>query len=182
MDEKKGYSINRVHRLTIKWSRLILLDSLTRENHKKYLDCGWYYITRKWGNTEKALYIGKARGDIITRVLQHTEDDSNNAYLKKRGKKYVRIGTVCSPSINTKSKISSHYHLDRFLKTIESELIQFAHPISNISQDKTYTRWYKFCINNINIDRNLLSHIIENRDEINVIPNPDWWNGQLEDI
>lgn len=182
MKDKYGYSIDRTHTIQIKWTLPIPFDEAKFKALRADKECGWYYITRQFGTTETALYIGKARGFIYKRILQHTIDDSSEPFMEKRGTFYVRFGTVENTSINTKDKIAKHYHLDHFLKTIESELIQDAEPIANKSQKKHYTRWYKFHIINSNINKELLSHIIENKEEINVIPSPDWWKGQLEEI
>ena len=175
-----GNSINRLHTIKIKWTLPIPFDKEKFNELRADKNCGWYYITRKLGDVETALYIGKAKGFIYKRILQHSKDDSRESFMKKRGQKLVRFGTVDNVTLNTKKKISRHYHLDRFLKTIESELIQVARPLSNISQSKKYTRWYKFRIVSSNISPDLLNHVIENKDNANTIPCPKWWKGQIE--
>lgn len=180
MATEYGNRIDRVHTIKIKWTLPIPLDKKKFEELRADKYCGWYYITRKFGETETALYIGKAEGFIYKRILQHSKRDSRESYMNRKGLKLVRFGTVENVTLNTKEKISRHYHLDRFLKTIESELIQVAQPLSNISQSKKYTRWYKFRIISSNISSDLLNHVIENKDNANTIPCPKWWKGQLE--
>ena len=181
MGVEYGNSIDRLHTIHIKWTRPIPFDENKFKELRSDLECGWYYITRYFGSGKPThLYIGKAKGFIYKRILQHTEGDSCDPFLSKRGYFEVRFGTVDNPSLNTKEKLSKRYHLNRFLLTVESALIQDAAPICNRSQSCNYTRWYKLRIINSNINESLLSHIIENTYDENILPYPKDWNGQLE--
>ena len=176
-----GYDPLRLHSIRIRWSFPLPWDEASFKEKRAEKECGWYYVTRVWGNTETAIYIGKARGRIYKRVLQHSIDDSESPFLLKRGELFVRFGTVDNTHRNTIAKLARCYHTDRFLKTVESALIQDARPLCNISQTNKYTRWYKLRIYNLGINHNLLSRIVDNSNDENVYDNPSWWEGQLED-
>lgn len=180
MRKQYGYSPDRVHSIRIRWSYPLVWDEKTYREKRADRECGWYYVTRKWGNVETAIYIGKARGTIYRRVLQHKINDSKTPFLMKKGEILVRFGNVENPSLDTTSKISAHYHTDRFLKTVESALIQFAQPMCNISQIKSYTRWYKLKIENVGINSDLMARMIDNREDKNAKVYPSWWEGELE--
>ena len=185
MAVRYGNNIDRLHTITIKWTRSTSFDKDELGRLRDDKECGWYIITKLTRNGyEIPIYIGKAINTIYKRVLQHTKDDSNSAFLNKYGEKYVYIGTIDNVSLNTKEKLSKHYHVNRLLLTVESALIQnkkeyFKKDNCNISQNGRYTRWYKLRIKNLNINEALLDHLIDNREHNNVYPCPKWWKGQL---
>ena len=182
---KCGNSIDRLHTITIRWTRSTYFDKDELKRLRDDKECGWYIITKLTRDGyEVPIYIGKAINSIYKRVLQHRKDDSDTPFLKKYGDKYVYIGTVDNATLNTKHKLSKRYHLNRLLLTVESALIQnkneyFEKYNCNISQNAKYTRWYKLRIKNLYINEALLDHEIDNREHENVYPCPKWWKGQL---
>ena len=182
---KCGNSIDRLHTITIRWTRSTYFDKDELKRLRDDKECGWYIITKLTRDGyEVPIYIGKAINSIYKRVLQHRKDDSDTPFLKKYGDKYVYIGTVDNATLNTKQKLSKRYHLNRLLLTVESALIQnkneyFEKYNCNISQNAKYTRWYKLRIKNLYINEALLDHEIDNREHENVYPCPQWWKGQL---
>jgi hypothetical protein len=168
-------SPDRLHSITINWSKPINWNYINRFN--KDWDGGLYYITRtihtQAGDRITPIYIGKSIGKISKRILRHTPNDSKNSFHTKNGEFKVRFGRIVSPQ-NPKK----HYHFNRLLLTIESALIQEVRPICNISQKRKYTPWYDLLIRNEG-KRDRMPKEINNRDHINVLQRPKWWNGQI---
>ena len=180
-----GNRIDRLHTITIKWTRATSFNKNELRRLRNDKECGWYIITKLTRNGDEVpIYIGKAINCIYKRVLQHRTDDSDTPFLKKYGEKYVYIGTVQNVTLNTKEKLRKHYHLNRLLLTVESALIQnkndyFKKYNCNISQNLKYTRWYMLRIKNMNINETIIDHVIDNREHENVYPCPKFWKGQL---
>lgn len=170
----KPYSPFRTHFITIRWSNPVPWSNIESKDYEG----GWYYITRrihgKNGDVITPLYIGKARGCISQRILQHTLEDSKCPFLEKRGEFEVRFGilegNIC---------YNRRYHFNRLLLTVESALITEVRPLCNQSQMGRYTRWYKLVITSIG-KRGRIPQIIDNRDHENLFALPDWWNGEIE--
>lgn len=170
----RAYSPYRVHDITINWSRPIRWENISGKEWK----CGWYYITRhihmRGYDVITPIYIGKAKGVISKRILQHSIEDSCSPFLEKRGEFKVRFGCVIEPE-----RFYKRYHINRLLLTVESALITEVQPDCNISQSGRYSRWYRLRINNIGKHDQIPSWI-DNRDQDNAKEPPDWWDGELE--
>lgn len=81
----------RYRRITIEWSYPIEISSILQKDCMN--DIGIYYISRKFGDKESILYIGKTTNNFWSRLNSHKEDWLDTY----RGKKYVRLGRIISP-------------------------------------------------------------------------------------
>ena len=139
---------------------------------KKLPDQPGVYIMHD--DADAIIYIGKAKGIISKRVLQHSLEDSNTPFLEKRGEFKVRFGQVILPE-----NFDRRYHINRLLLSVESALITEVQPICNISQTGKYRRWYRLKINNVG-KHDQIPSIIDNREHDNAKEPPIWWDGELE--
>ena len=81
----------KYRRITIEWSYPIEINSILEKESMN--DKGIYYISRKFGDKESILYIGKTTDYFGRRLWSHYED-----WLDKyKGKKSVRLGRIVSP-------------------------------------------------------------------------------------
>lgn len=81
----------RYRRITIEWSYPVEISSILQKDCMN--DIGIYYISRKFGNNESMLYIGKTTDKFFNRLESH----SIYKIDKYRGEKYVRLGRIVSP-------------------------------------------------------------------------------------
>lgn len=78
--------------ITIEWSYPIEINRILEKECMN--DIGIYYISRKFGEKQSILYIGKTTYSFWSRLESHKEEWLD--YY--RGKKYVRLGRVISPN------------------------------------------------------------------------------------
>jgi len=79
-----------MERVKIVWSGPYSVDSAV-EKFRNYDDFGIYMITRKWGEIEKLLYIGRVYWrSFANRIAEHKRDWLSNL----RGEIRVRIGKI----------------------------------------------------------------------------------------
>lgn len=78
-------------KITIEWSYPKEFDKILQ--HECMKEIGIYYITRKFGNKEGNLYIGKTTYSFFSRLECHRW----NWLSDYRGKKFVRLGKVIAP-------------------------------------------------------------------------------------
>lgn len=83
--------MHKFKKIMIEWSYPIEFDRILQYECMK--EIGLYYITRKFGNKESNLYIGKTTYSFFSRLDCHRWNWLNNY----RGKKFVRLGKVISP-------------------------------------------------------------------------------------
>lgn len=81
----------KYRRITIEWSYPIEINSILQKECVN--DIGIYYISRKFGEKQSILYIGKTT-DCFQRRLKSHKEDWLDTY---RGKKFVRLGRIISP-------------------------------------------------------------------------------------
>ena len=128
----------RLKKVKIDWSYPKKLDNMW--NDERLNDYGVYYISSKYKDKEKFLYIGQTYDSFYNRLVSH---DFNwlNEY---KGEKYIRLGYITyPPSINgdeAKKKI---------IKAVEAALIfDMRDIVENISGISSYTPEYWIKINN----------------------------------
>lgn len=78
-------------RITIEWSYPIEINSILQKECMN--DIGIYYISRKFGEKQSILYIGKTTYNFKSRLESHKEYWLDTY----RGKKFVRLGKIVSP-------------------------------------------------------------------------------------
>lgn len=83
--------MHKFKKITIQWSYPKEIESILMDESMN--EIGLYYITRKFGNKESNLYIGKTTYSFFSRINCHRCDWLSNF----RGKKFVRLGRVISP-------------------------------------------------------------------------------------
>ena len=81
----------KYRRITIQWSYPIEINHILQKECMN--DIGIYYISRKFGENQSILYIGKTTYTFGSRLKSHKEDWLDTY----RGKKYVRLGRIISP-------------------------------------------------------------------------------------
>lgn len=110
----------RYRNITIKWDYPIEFSSILQKETMN--DIGLYYISRKFGNKESMLYIGKTTYSFYSRL------DTHNVYKidKYRGEKYVRLGHIVS------LKNISDEELKELINDAEKTIIFY---ISNLCND-----------------------------------------------
>lgn len=79
-------------RITIEWSYPIEINSILQKECMN--DIGIYYISRKFGEKQSILYIGKTTYSFWSRLESHKEYWLDSY----RGKKYVRLGRIIHPN------------------------------------------------------------------------------------
>lgn len=110
---------------------------------------GIYYISRKFGNKETLLYIGKTSNCFSNRLRAHEYWINEH-----RGKILVRLGTIVSPQIYDDSVITD----------VESALIYGVDTLENTDKTKSYNCWNEYKIINTGY-RGILPSIISMRDQ-----------------
>ena len=75
-------------KIKIEWSYPVEFSAILKTEAMN--DIGIYYISRKFGEKESILYIGKATYNFSTRLECHNVNKVN----KYRGKKFVRLGRI----------------------------------------------------------------------------------------
>jgi hypothetical protein len=114
--------IVRIKSIEINWSYPVIYENVFSSN--KISEKGIYYISRKFGNKETLLYIGKTSNSFYCRLTNHESWVS-----QYRGKIYVRLGTIVSPKI----------YDDSLVTDIESALIFEMKPFENTCKVKSYS-------------------------------------------
>lgn len=74
------------------WSMPMEIDNFFESEDAK--DIGIYFITRKFGNSETPLYIGKSIHSFKSRIKSHEEWLTEY----KRGRLLIRLGRIISPN------------------------------------------------------------------------------------
>lgn len=88
-------------RITVEWSYPVEINSILRKESMN--DIGIYYISRKFGEKQSILYIGKTTYNFWSRLESHNKDWLNTY----RGKKYVRLGRIVSPTHISKEELNN---------------------------------------------------------------------------
>jgi len=83
--------MHKYKKITIEWSYPIEFDRILQ--YECMNEIGLYYITRKFGNKESNLYIGKTTYSFFSRLDCHRWSWLSNY----KGKKFVRLGKIISP-------------------------------------------------------------------------------------
>lgn len=78
--------------ITIEWSYPVEINSILQKECMN--DIGIYYISRKFGEKQSILYIGKTTYSFWSRLESHKEYWLDSY----RGKKFVRLGRIIRPS------------------------------------------------------------------------------------
>lgn len=112
-------------KITINWHGPYKLNSL--ENCVVSFEKGVYAIYRKWGGSEKLLYIGKTERDFFIRIKEHR----NNLLCDIKGEITLRFGIL---EFDEGKKYSY-----KKLSDIEALLILWHKPIKNISSTVSYS-------------------------------------------
>jgi len=138
----------RIKTVKINWSYPVLYENIfssIRVNEK-----GIYYLSRKFGDKETLLYIGKTSNSFYNRLNSHKY--WLNLY---RGKLFVRLGIIISPKT----------YDDSLITDVESALIYEMQPFENT--DKTNGYYYLNECKIVNIGyRGLLPPVISMREHI----------------
>lgn len=111
----------RIKTIKINWSYPILYANIFSSN--KINDKGIYYLSRKFGDKETLLYIGKTNNSFYNRLYSHK--DWLNEY---RGKVFVRLGIIVSPKT----------YDDNIITDVESALIYEMKPFENTDKVNGY--------------------------------------------
>ena len=138
----------RIKTVKINWSYPVLYENIfssIRVNEK-----GIYYLSRKFGDKETLLYIGKTSNSFYNRLNSHKY--WLNLY---RGKLFVRLGIIISPKT----------YDDNLITDVESALIYEMQPFENT--DKTNGYYYLNECKIVNTGyRGLLPPVISMREHI----------------
>lgn len=108
-------------RITLKWSYPIEFNNILEKDSMN--DIGIYYISRKFGNSESILYIGKT----IDKFKHRLKDHDKKWLDTYRGRKYVRLGRIVSP------KNISENDLYQLINDAEKTIIFY---LSNLDEHK----------------------------------------------
>ena len=111
----------KYRRITIEWSYPIEVNSILQKDCMN--DIGIYYISRKFGEKQSILYIGKTTYSFLSRLGSHKEYWLDTY----RGKKYVRLGRIISP------KNISEEELKELINDAERTIIFY---LSNIDEQE----------------------------------------------
>ena len=87
-------------------------------------DIGIYCLSRKYGENETLLYIGKTNHSFYSRLNSHKE-----WFEQYKGKRLVRLGTITLPKMVD----------DRLISFIESSLILATEPLENTQSRNSYS-------------------------------------------
>lgn len=138
---------NRIHRVVLHWSSPQILEDI--DTNWKCNEYGLYFITRKIGEKESPIYVGETKRCFVTRINEHYRSVSE--FFNKRGKKYIRLGTIVKPKSLSTYNEEEKKHL---LQLIESRLVenlfdrQLGSALCNKRQVGSYTEWFKLHIEN----------------------------------
>jgi len=113
-------------------------------------DIGIYCLSRKYGENETLLYIGKTNHSFYSRLNSHKE-----WFEQYKGKRLVRLGTITWPK-----KVD-----DRLISFIESALILATEPFENTHSRNSYSYYddYEYQIINSGY-RGILPKTISTKD------------------
>lgn len=139
----------RLKTITLKWSYPILYQNIFAYTDRMQ-EKGIYYLSRKFGNTETLLYIGKTNNNFCNRLSSH--ESWLNEY---RGKIYVRLGIIISPQIYDDSVITD----------VESALIYELKPVDNTDKTKSYCYTNELKIINAG-NKGVLPDVVSIRDHV----------------
>ena len=81
----------KYRRITIDWSYPIEINNILQKESMN--DIGIYYISRKFGEKQSILYIGKTTYSFKSRLESHKA----NWLDTYKGQKYIRLGRIVSP-------------------------------------------------------------------------------------
>lgn len=138
----------RLKSVELKWSYPVSYDNIFSSD--KIYEKGIYYISRKFGDSETLLYIGKTNDCFYNRLYCH--GDWLNQY---RGKIFVRLGIIISPKI----------YDDEVIKDIESALIYEMKPLENTDKVRSYHYLSEYKIINTGY-KGLLPLVISMREHV----------------
>ena len=116
--------------IKVKWSYPREFEN-AKETELSYEGYGVYCISRKFGNKETIIYIGKTARQFRDRLKDHQSKWLDDY----RGEKIVRFGTITQPKTVTKEIIND----------LESAIIFEIHPTHNTDKKNGYhyTEEYK---------------------------------------
>jgi len=138
----------RIKTVKINWTYPVLYENIF--SSIKVSEKGIYYLSRKFGDKETLLYIGKTSNSFYNRLYSHK--DWLNLY---RGKLFVRLGIIVSPKT----------YDDNLITDVESALIYEMQPFENT--DKTNGYYYLNECKIVNIGyKGLLPPVISMREHI----------------
>lgn len=138
----------RIKTIKVNWSYPILYENIF--SYGKIYEKGIYYLSRKFGNNETLLYIGKTNNSFFNRLYCHSD------WLSEyRGKILVRLGIIISPK---------NYD-DSLITDIESAIIYKLKPIENTDKIKSYTYYNECKILNIGY-KGVLPSVLSMREQI----------------
>lgn len=109
----------KYRRITIEWSYPIEINNILLKDCMS--DIGIYYISRKFGEKESILYIGKSIHNFGSRLNKHKQEWLDTY----RGRKYVRLGRIVRP------KNISEEELKELINDAERTLIFYTSQIDN---------------------------------------------------
>lgn len=132
---------NRKQTVILKWSYPQEIENFKFSHYDDMM--GIYMITRKIGNKQSIIYVGKTKRFITKRLYEH-ENKDNSSWTKKRGAKYIRFARVHKDGFDD----------ELLLDCVESAIIQSliedgVYTLTNKAKIKTCTVHYKLCIKNI---------------------------------
>jgi hypothetical protein len=138
----------RIKTVKINWTYPVLYENIF--SSIKVSEKGIYYLSRKFGDAETLLYIGKTSNSFYNRLNSHKY--WLNLY---RGKLFVRLGIIISPKT----------YDDSLITDVESALIFEMQPFENTDNTNGYYYLNECKIVNTGY-RGLLPPVISMREHI----------------
>lgn len=114
--------IMKIKTVKIEWSYPRAYENIF--NSPKINGVGIYCLSRKYGDKETLLYIGKSNHSFKSRLNSHQE-----WFEQYKGKRLVRLGIIAWPE-----KLD-----DKLTSFVESALILATEPYENTQSRKSYT-------------------------------------------
>jgi len=140
--------------ITIKWSYPKKFDMVLNSEMADHI--GIYYISRKFGDKETLLYIGKTIASFESRLSDHKKKWLDNY----RGTKYVRLGEIIEP------KDMSVYDEAGYINDAEKTIIFFLEQVlkkeipENVTSTKSTYVIQDLIINNVGYRGELPKQIV----------------------
>lgn len=135
----------KTKKVIVDWSDPRTYDSVFYS--PRIQDIGLYCLSRKYGNNETLLYIGKTNHSFYSRLSSH-----QFWFEQYKGKLFVRLGIITQPS----------KYDNELIEDIESAIIYEIKPLENTDKINGYTCWNVCEIENSGY-RGLLPRIIDMR-------------------
>jgi len=132
--------ISRKQTVALDWSYPQEIENFKFSHYEDMM--GIYMITRKFGNNESIIYVGKTKRPVVRRLYEHEHKDLS-CWTKKRGTKHVRFAKVHKEGLDN----------ELLLDCVESAIIQSlvedeVYTLTNKDKLKTCTAYYKLRIKN----------------------------------